>query len=186
MTVDMTEMASMIKAMGGGDEDVKESLGEMDKEFADVIDRLESVSGVINVRKEIDSENFVFSILFDFNNVEALNKGLSEYYNDREKSPIAEQFIFFNKKGDTFERTNVNKILEGFEEEMQSDESGMDMSSMFGDLYYETIVEFDTKIKSVSNKDYEMSNDKKTLKWRKYLFKDEDSNKKVDTRISLQ
>jgi hypothetical protein len=57
---------------------------------------------------------------------------------------------------------------------------------MMSEAFIKTIMEFDTEIKSVSNKDYELSSNKRSIEFIRYLFKDEDQKKKIETTVTLK
>lgn len=188
MTIDMSEMAEMMKSLGGAGDEMTETADEMEDEFTETIERMESISGVSNGRKEFDNENLKYTILFDFDNVDALNRGMSEFYRDSTEVGPTEQSVFFIHKGNTFERTDFNKTINNMRKELEGDEElDLDMAAMmFGDAAYEQIIEFDSQIKSVSNKDYIMSDDKRSINWVYRLFQKEDYSKKPKAKIVIR
>tara|TARA_R110001592_G_scaffold347440_1_gene640948 strand:- start:1225 stop:1923 length:699 start_codon:yes stop_codon:yes gene_type:complete len=191
MSIDMSEVADMLKSIGGGaDEEIIKGMDELEVEFEEKIERIESISGVSNGRKDFDKEKLKYTILFDFADMDALNRGMSESYRDSTAVGPTKQTVFFTQKGNSFERTDINETINNFKKglEMEGDEEfDLDMAAiMFGDAAYEQIIEFDTKIKSVSNDEYELSEDNKSVSWIYRLFQKEDYNKKPRVKIVIR
>tara|TARA_A100000171_G_scaffold52365_1_gene70408 strand:- start:1806 stop:2501 length:696 start_codon:yes stop_codon:yes gene_type:complete len=190
MTVDMSEMAEMMSSLGGADEEVIKIMDEIEVSFEEKNTRMEAIAGVSNWRKEFDQEKLKYTVLFDFANVDALNQGMSEYYRDSTEVGPTKLLTFFTQKGKTFQRTDFNGIVDNFKKGLQEDEEeelDLEMAAiLFGDASYKQIVEFDGKIKSVSNKEYAISEDKKSASWEYRLFIKEDFNKKPKTKIVIK
>lgn len=190
MSIDMSEVADILKPTGGETEKgLRTTANGMEVALQETIDRVESLSGVSNGRREFDSDELKYTILFDFDNVDALNRGLSEYYKDSTEVGPTKQIVFFKHSGNKFERTDFNKTMSNMKESLQGegDELDLEMAAvMFGDAAYEQVIEFDSKIKSVSNDDYTISDDKKSLSWIYRLFKEEDYSKKPSAKIVIK
>ncbi|KOF02401.1 hypothetical protein OB69_12365 [Roseivirga seohaensis subsp. aquiponti] len=190
MAVDMSEMAEMMKSLGGADDEFIKSMDEMEVSFEEKVARMEAINGVSNWRNEFDRENLKYEVLFDFANVDALNAGMSEFYRDSTEVGSTKLTTFFIQKGNTFERTENNGIVDNFKKGLQEDgeeELDLEMAAMlFGDASYKQTIEFDNKIKSVSNKEYVISDDKKVASWEYRLFIKEDFNKKPKTKIVIK
>tara|TARA_R110000796_G_scaffold252584_1_gene388140 strand:+ start:3663 stop:4358 length:696 start_codon:yes stop_codon:yes gene_type:complete len=190
MTVDMSEMAEMMKSLGGADEEMAEATEEMEVDFEDKMARMEAISGISNGRNDFDREKLKYTVLFDFDNVEALNKGMSEFYRDSAAVGPTKQSVFFTQKGNAFERTDFNETIDNFKKGLEGEgeeEFDLEMAAlMFGDAAYEQIIEFDTKIKSVSNDEYKLSEDNKSVSWIYRLFQKEDYAKKPKAKIVIR
>ncbi len=194
MTLDMTEMGEMLASLGSDpEEQAEETLGSLDKDFDKKAKTMEAVNGVSNVRTDFDIKKFIFSLSFDFTNINALNQGLSAYYHTDQDGDIIEQYTFFTKNKNTITRTSTNKILDAITSGMSGDQSpdpSMDPSVILGDMYYELDLSFENDVKSISNENYVQGNGltwgKESVRWRKYLFKDSDADKSIEVSIKTK
>lgn len=184
-TVDLKEMTSMMEAMGSTMEDdttVATMMTDLEKKSVE----LEKIKGILNAKVNYNKETSEIEMSFLFSNIDALNQALSEYYKE-EGELNAKQLIFITQDKNKITRTSLSKADEAFNASEEADEEtfGM-MKMMMAEAYTKTIMEFDTDIKSVSNKDYEISSDTRRIEFIKYLFKDEDQKKKVETTVTLK
>ncbi|KYG80996.1 hypothetical protein MB14_14530 [Roseivirga ehrenbergii] len=190
MTVDMSEMAEMMNSLGGADEEVIKIMDEIEVSFEEKNTRMEAIAGVSNWRKEFDQEKLKYTVLFDFTNVDALNQGMSEFYRDSTEVGPTKLTTFFTQNGKTFERTDFNGTIDNFKKELEMEEDeelDLEMAAiMFGDAAYKQIIEFDTKIKSVSNDEYELSEDNRSVSWIFRLFQKDDFTKKPSAKIVIK
>jgi hypothetical protein len=183
-TVDLKEMTSMMEAMGSMEDDTTIATMMTDLEKKSV--ELEKIKGILNAKVNYNKETSEIEMSFLFSNIDALNQALSENYKE-EGELSAKQLIFITQDKNKFERTSISKAEEAFggNQEMDEESLGM-MKMMMSEAFIKTIMEFDTDIKSISNKDYELSSNKKSIEFIKYLFKDEDQKKKVETTVTLK
>lgn len=73
--VDMSEMMAMMKAMGGLDKMNAEGTNPSDDiQFDDEIKKLKEIKGITNVQSVQDKDGGIFSLSFDFVNLDALQK----------------------------------------------------------------------------------------------------------------
>lgn len=183
-TVDLKEMTSLMASMGSMEDDTTIATMMTDLEKKSV--ELEKIKGVLNAKVNYNKETSEIEMSFLFSNIDALNQALSEYYKE-EGELNAKQLIFITQDKNKITRTSLSKADEAFSASEGADEETFDMMKMMmAEAYTKTIMEFDTDIKSVSNKDYEISSDTRSIEFIKYLFKDEDEDKQVATTVTLK
>ncbi|MBO3699196.1 hypothetical protein [Roseivirga sp. E12] len=187
-SVDMSQLRSLAE-LSGEEFSSEKMMSEMNMDENKMIQKLEAIEGVNNVRTEFDDENFTVTMAFDFTSIEALNTGMSTYMADSTKSEI-EMFEFFSMKKKTISRTGLNRILESFEEGLNegSEDQELDMGMMkmmFGDLHFATEIVTAKKIKSFSNQEYTRKDDN-TISWILYPFKDGNDKKDMSVVIKIK
>ena len=183
-TVNLKEMTSMMEAMGSAEDDttITSMISEMEKKSLE----FEKIKGVSNAKVNYNEETSEIEMSFSFSNIDALNQALSENYKE-EGQERAKQLIFITQDKNKISRTSLSKAEEAISGNGEMDEDSMDMMKMMmSEAFIKTIMEFDTEIKSISNKDYELSSNKKSIEFIKYLFKDEDEDKQVATTVTLK
>ena len=158
------ELAIDMSVMGqfaGGEDSLSKSM-EDDLPSDSLIDEINKRPGISNAF--VNWKEMVFSIGFDFNNIENLNAAMNEYnatdmfaqLSKKESSSTREDLFKWKGKKLTFSLGDID--LKDFEME------GMEgMGSM---LKYELSVSFAKPIKKLSNKNYELSYDKKTITYK--------------------
>jgi len=191
MTLDMSEVVQMIAAFGGGQPpELTEGMDSLNAVFDIRASKIRQVNGISNVRQEIDKENLVFSLLLDFDNIDALNRGMSEFYKD-ESTSQTKQYVFFKETKGNLERTEVNRVLDALNFAMNSEQVGQEFNpaTLLGDMFYEQQISFERNIKSFSNNAYVQGDGsnwgEKDLRWKKYLFKSSDENKTIDVQVKM-
>ena len=187
LTIDMSKVAGMMAMMGEENEEMAGAMSELNAGFEKSKNKMEQVDGITNVVQDVDEKNLIVSVSFDFEDVDALNRGISEYtHGDKPGAP--EQHVFFTQKKKTLTRTSLNLITEGLKEGMGAGLDGaedMDLSMILADMYLEHIIEFDRNIKSYSNEEYSKT-DPKTISWRKYLFNKDDEGKSIGVTVKTK
>ena len=144
MTLDMSEVVQMIAAFGGGQPpELTEGMDSLNAVFDIRASKIRQVNGISNVRQEIDKENLVFSLLLDFDNIDALNRGMSEFYKD-ESTSQTKQYVFFKETKGNLERTEVNRVLDALNFAMNSEQVGQEFNpaTLLGDMFYEQQISF--------------------------------------------
>ena len=174
LTLDMGQMKEMMKAMGVspdqlGDED---PFAELQADFDEQAEKLEALQGVSNARLGVNKEAYVISMMFDFKDVAALNRGVNEVFKN-EEDPDDTYHEYYRYSSGKFERTDYFRQAADVKAEMEEAqaESGMSVESLFADMQYRTVFEFEQPIKSITNEDATLSADKKTVTFQ-YLFFD--------------
>lgn len=84
-TIDMSEMKSMVMMMGE-EMSTEDLLKELDIDNTDADEKLKSIDGISNVAITFDSVRFAVGLKFDFDNLSALNQGISIYFRDSTKT----------------------------------------------------------------------------------------------------
>ena len=183
MIVNMKPLKDMMKAMGMEDNEATQTqaLDEMNSDFEQKKQELESINGVSNARCEVDKENYVITLSFDFASIESLNDGINMLYYDEKKGIELENHKYFSRDGKSLIRNDVTQISQSMNDLLNIGDTGF--NGMMKDIYYRTIFEFENKINAVSNDSYELSDDGKSVSWTKYLFKEEDKDKKIGVTI---
>ncbi|HAA15381.1 MAG TPA: hypothetical protein DCE41_28265 [Cytophagales bacterium] len=186
LTVDMSQMKSMMAAMGVNLEDMGEEdpFANMETDFEDQKAELESIPGVTNARVITDREAYAISVAFDFTDIDALNAGANRVFEDENKNSQIEYYRF--SRG-TFERTPYWDHAEQVKEEMSNskDMQGMDPSALFGDMNYTTVFEFERPVKKMDNEDYTRSADNKSVSFQYYFFKEEYEGRNPGVKVSF-
>jgi hypothetical protein len=188
-SVDMSELKSLSE-MVGEEFSSDEAMKAINVDENITAQKLEAIEGISNVRTEFDDENFKVTIGFNFDNVDALNAGMSTYMADSTKSEI-EMFEFFTLNKKTISRTGINRILDTFQEGLKEGaandgELNMDMMKMMlDDLHFGVEIATANKIKSFSNQEYTLK-DNNTISWIIYPFKDDSSKKDMSVVLKTK
>jgi len=179
-TVDMGNMVKMYAAMGvemTGDEIFE----DLDLEEPEMIYKLEAVEGISNVQPVINKEDISVSLSFDFEDVDALNAGISTYMHDSTESPDVIIKTFYEWKGRDVIRTSQNPILESFQSEIsEEDLNNPMMKAMMGDMSYIQKITVNSGINKFDNEEY-IRLDENTIEWQSFFFDPE----KYQTNISV-
>lgn len=186
MSVDMSGIAKMVEEFGGGADELDEALAGTADEFGGMADKLESIEGISGVTQQMDEKNLTFTYNFDFADVNALNAALSQNYHEEETDgPTVKQKVYYEATRKGVKRTDIDPMLDALNEMEDVDDMGMDMGTLFSDMYYEYILEFEKNIKSVSNKDYVKDGDN-SIRLKRYFFKSDDIKKKIQVEIKTK
>lgn len=204
LTLDMSEvkgMMDMLQTMSPdstqgeipsqGEQD--NSMAQMGQEISSVASTLKDIQGITNVVEVNDTASFKFGYVFDFKDVEALNRALKVVNKDKYDSKVEEVFKF---SGKSFERLSagdmgeeVKKALSESEGEEGGDETMDMMKMMFADMSYKQIYHFpDREIKKSSNELAELSDNNHTMTITIKPFDEEQATKKmsVATEVKLK
>ena len=187
--VDMSQMKSMIE-LTGEQMDSEQLMRDLDLDQSQVDELLSKVEGISDAKLEFNESNYNVTLSFNFTDIDALNRGLSAYYRDSTKIETLTDRIFFEKKGNSFNRLNLNVILDNFNESLKAqtgeDDTSIAMAKMMmSDSYYQTEIRFEDEIRSFTNDEYQQ-NDSKSISWTKYFFSDSDNQKDISVKIKLK
>lgn len=163
-TIDMSEMKSMVMMMGE-EMSTEDLLKELDIDNTDADEKLKSIDGISNVAITFDSVRFAVGLKFDFDNLSALNQGISIYFRDSTKTGD-QLYEFFEDKGGSITRSSENIIGDNFEKAMRETKNPeeLELAKMFlGDMYNSSELIFDSNIKSFSNNQYNQKDDKSII-----------------------
>ena len=181
--VDMSQsraMLAMLENLGDQDstsvetEEAKESspFDDMDESFQATKERLEAIEGIINVQSIKDEDALQFGVQFEFLTVYALNKALNRL--DEDKGALEKEEVFFAFSKKTFERFNTKNFTEDLMKNAGMGEDSLNVAMFFKDLSYTTSYTMPKKVKSMTNPDATLSDDKRTVDVTYYPFRGED------------
>lgn len=186
-SVDMNSMIEMASMMGE-EMDTDSLMSELNMDESGTMAKLEAIEGLSNVRPHFDKETNILSMNFDFDNIKALNEGISTYLHDSTQTEVV-QYQFFTLKGKTIERNNQNLLMDTFQKSMtqgasEDDEMSMEfVKMMFSDMYYAVEIGAEEGIKSFKNDEYERK-DENTITWKTYPFSE--AGKKNDISVTIK
>jgi len=180
--VDMKKMLDMYATMGmemGGEE----LFDEMNLEEPEMVGKLMTIEGIRNVRPVLNKEAVTISLNFDFDNIDALNMGISTYMHDSTDGPDVLLKTFYERNGKTIVRTSENPVLDTFTGEIsEEDLSNPMMQAMMGDLSFTQKVTIASGISSFDNEEYKRVDDM-TIEWATYIFDPDKFQKNVNVTI---
>ncbi len=113
---------------------------------------LEKSPGIKNAHCSMDFNNFIFSISFNFDSVQALNKGILAAMNSASSLMQFKSMGFFGKSSETFERTALPA-----DSLIRSIAGRTDVIELFEDASVTSIIRFNKQVSSASNKDARIS-----------------------------
>ena len=181
MIVDMSQsraMLSMLESLGESDSvetEKKSPFEEIDESFLETKASLEEIEGIINVEAINDEENLKFGVQFEFLNSYALNKALNRINADKEATEMVKEKVYFSFSKKTFERYNTENFAEDIMKGAGMGEEGdsLNIAMFFKDLSYSTEYTMPKKIKSMTNPDAVLSDDKRTVSVTYFPFRGE-------------
>lgn len=187
-SVDLTSMLNMAE-MAGEEMNADQLMKELKMDENGTMTKLEAIDGVSNVRPAFDKETKMISMVFDFENIDALNRGISTYLHDSTKTEVVQHEIF-TMKGSSIERKNINLIMDTLQKSLEesSADGEIDMSfakMMFSDMFYAVEIETEQKIKSFSNEEYEQNGDN-TISWKTFPFNDLDKKTNISVKVKTK
>jgi hypothetical protein len=181
--VDMKKMLDMYASMGM-EMDGEELFNEMNLEEPAMVDKLSSIEGVSNVRPIVNKEDVTISLNFDFEDIDALNAGISTYMHDSTDGPEVVLKTFYERNGNTLVRTTENPVLDTFTEEIsQEDLNNPMMQAMMGDLSFSQKITLVSGISAFDNEEYQRVDDS-TIEWATFIFDPEKFQKNVRVTIT--
>lgn len=187
-TMDMSELKSLAEMSGEelSSADLKEEINFDDNE---TVRKLTSIDGISEVSTKFDDDNFSMTVRFDFNNINALNAGMSTYFADSTKSEI-EMFEFFDINKKKISRIDTNPMLDAFlsglNEQGEDEQANIDMMKMMlSDLSFTSEIATAKKIKSFSNKAYK-SKDDKSISWTFYPFQEVNTSRDISVTLKTK
>lgn len=191
-TMDMSGLKGLMAMAMASDStgDFKmDTLSAISKELSN---KVQDLDGISNIKEISDVENFVFGVEFDFKDVKALNLAMKEGFSENELGDSSADKSFFSASKKSFQRIDA-RGFGGMLDEMISgsmgEEGEMEMAQMFlKDVSYTMIYHFDRKVKKISNKEATVSDDKKTVTLKYFLFDDTrgGKNNTIENTIKLK
>jgi len=117
-----------------------------------------SRAGISNVKKNIDFDNFIFSISFNFNKTETLNLALNNVAKFVAKKEEMEKFNMFDFSNKIFSRNSNQK-----DAKTDIPDKYKDVINQVSDATFTSIYRFQTPVKSVGNKHSKISKSGKAV-----------------------
>lgn len=138
-TIDMSEMSSLLE-MAQEEQDFSDSAIP----FSEIQPRLESISGVSNIKVDEDKESYVFTISFDFRSISVLNKALSAMLNQGQ----GEQ-EYFRKEGKVLTRTHLLSDSFDTNELLDDEETASYAMNFLSSMSYKMKFQFKKPVQAV-------------------------------------
>lgn len=167
-------MMDMVAAMDSTGEMSMDTLSALSREFSSKVQGLAGISDIEEIKNE---ETFHYGVSFKFDNLDALNAAVNQLTEGPGIS-TGEADIFDGSKK-KFIRLDAGKISSIFDEMMgEAGGENAEMAMMFlKDVSYTTVYHFDKKVKKMSNEKAVLSNDKKTVTLKYFIFDDDRGGK---------
>ncbi len=156
-------------------------MNKMDSTLEETKARLSKVQGISNIKTASSSEGMKFSVMYDFDDVNALNEALNAMQDKDENGEVKMMQKQYSFKKGQFSRANVfamggsgmdmSELMggkKGDDDVEKTEEEKAQMKQMmqmfFGNANYTYVLHVPNKVKSYSNKtNTDVSEDKKTL-----------------------
>ncbi len=188
MSIDMSEVKAMVESFSAGKSDNEGSpLAEMEEEYDAIQVKLAMIEGISNINFVTENDGYVISTGFDFENIEALNRGMNIVYEDENEDGSQTEYYRLKKKN--FERTLSHNLLDQLKGKLGSGDlgaQGMDLATIFSDVAYVNIVSFpDRKIKKTSTDEIEISEDGSTMTLKRFIFR-KDADLSMDYKLKVR
>ncbi|MCB0661821.1 MAG: hypothetical protein KDC24_03695 [Saprospiraceae bacterium] len=176
-------MMDMVAAMDTTGEMSMDTLSSLSREFASKVDGLAGISSIEEIN---DEDAFTYGISFKFANLDALNAAVNQLTEGPGIGSGEEDLFGGSKK--KFSRLDAGKISGLFDEIMgEAGGENAEMAMMFfKDVSYTTVYHFDKKVKSMSNDKAELSDDKKTVTMKYYIFDEERGGKNASVANTIK
>lgn len=187
MSIDMSELKSMMEGLSEGEETESSSPFEnMEEGNEEIISRLREIDGISEVKILSENEGYMVTTKFDFKTISALNRGMDVVY----ESETTGETEYYKMTKKSFERTAANSFLEKMKNDLASsnEEGGedMDLSEYFADSKFINKVVFnDLKIKKVKSGNVEVSEDGTTLV-NSYLIYSDEADQTLEFELKMK
>lgn len=183
--IDMGEMMTLMKSMNENASDEDEGFGDISEAIEEIKKALDSLEGISNIDVYMDTSNYRFGFSYDFEDLDALNRGLGKSSNfDGGGDGKTQAFRLKGKKlYYSFPKLNLDKEM-GMDGEMD----GMaGMAGMFTEsMKMSIILNFASEVKKVKGMDVEISSDKKKVTIPMDMSGKSDGENAVDIQIKLK
>ncbi|MBL3658847.1 hypothetical protein [Fulvivirga sediminis] len=122
------------------------------------VEYLQESSGISNIQKKTDFDNFIFSLSCDFKHVRDIDTIIKEVTKELKVKPFTTSFTY-DKSSKTFQRENTFSPTAKKEyADLQSDDQ-----EIFDDSFYTCIYRFENEVNSYSNTNAKLSKSKKAV-----------------------
>jgi hypothetical protein len=154
--VKMSEQMTMLAAMDTTGEMIPKMKYTMDSSFLATALITKDLKGISNFKLDT-SKAFVYTISYDFKDIQTLNKAIGA-------GKAAEQQNTFAWEKGKITRKEVPLSLGMGDMNLQDDSQKEMLKGFMADMKYKVIYNFPGKVKNTSNKSFVLSEDKKVLK----------------------
>ena len=155
---------------------------EVEKEIQKAKESLEKAQGITNVTTSSDWINYIFTIKFDFNNINNLNLAVeslsADLSDDHKRIPEASDNFAFS--GKTFDRKSH------YDAKAMAKKITPQDKEIMKHALYTCIFRFDSPVKSCSNKDAVISKSGKNVMLKLNMLQLSNGQKSVINKITLQ
>ena len=142
------DLSAMTQLMGNDSVETENPLNSIKESFMTMKEGIEKSIGISNVSLQNDEDQGIYSILFDFTTVEALNNCLKGNGNSNNMFKN-KKHVFFQQKGKNkllFEAPSMNSVKK------ESEFKAEDLGNMAYLIKYNIKFSFDRKIKKINSK----------------------------------
>jgi hypothetical protein len=185
MTLDMSQVSNMLTMLGEDQKpaEMDEAFKGMNEGFEKSRAKLEGIKGISNIQQEMDKKTLVYTVSFDFKDVNALNNGLNEYFANEENR---KDYTLFTQDKKRFSRTSEDRFAEALNEGLSvGEDTEFDPAIFMADAYFESVLVFERDIKSFSNEEYKRDGDRRiTIK--KFFFNKNDADKDLAVTVKVK
>ena len=172
LELDMGDMFRMLEGMGVDPDEMEEDPFQgIEDNFLAQQAALNAIDGVDGARVEKDEDGHSIAVLFDFDNVDALNAGANLVLGPG--GDDSEAIEFYRYANNRFERSSYFDHAQQIKTEVENNDEleGMDPSVFFNDMSYSTEFEFEAPIRKMSNEDATLSADNRTVTYEYFFFR---------------
>ena len=174
LTIDLSQVKSMLEGFGGGEDSENTSpFANMEEEYESTRDELGLIEGISNISFTSEMDGYMVTSSFDFSSIDALNRGMDIVYDNVSEDGDVAEYYKMSKK--SFERTARHNFLDMVKEELGSEEmqvEGLDLASLFSEVAYINEISFNGKtIKKVKSGLAVISGDQTSVSNTYYIFK---------------
>jgi hypothetical protein len=168
LLLDMSQSKATIdlaQKMKQDDESNKNLTTTIDSTFAKSVMRFSQIKGISQAKDSVNKVDYVFGVLFKFENIEALNNAMAELNKDENGQSTLQEAVYSFKKN-VFERQNIyyfNNISDALKNKTEK-EKAEQMRNMFDGASYINLLKINGKIKKYSNSKAELDYTKTVLR----------------------
>lgn len=174
-----TRLNSIIKMKTINGHEVPEKY-EIKNKIAEIEKTVSKTAGLSNVKTNVDFDNYIANISFNFNKVSQVNDAVKNVYakeNGKDKTP--ENIYDYNKTGSEFTRLNLYTFKDEYKKLSNADKE------VFATANYTSIFKFEASVSAVSNKETKISPSKKAVMMKLNALDIITGKRSVENKITL-
>jgi hypothetical protein len=174
-----TRLNSIIKMKTINGHEVPEKY-EIKNKIVEIEKTVSKTAGLSNVKTNVDFDNYIANISFNFNKVSQVNDAVKNVY-DKEngKGKTPENIYDYNKTGSLFTRLNLYSFKDEYKKLSNADKE------VFATAIYTSIFKFEASISAVSNKETKISPSKKAVMLKLNALDIITGKRSVENKITL-